>query len=102
VSQRSQDNAVVKAIKAKLEAMASDVDKLVENKRMIETLRDTSEDDRVRFNAAKLIADIEIRIIEQTWEMYEHDEPPVHKTEAKVEIDIPSKLTVEIVQPCQS
>jgi glutathionylspermidine synthase len=101
MSQRSQDNAVIKAINCKIDSMQSTVEQLEANKATIEMLRDTSEDDRVRFNAAKLIADIEMRIVEMRWKMYEHENPAVQRSEIEHKgLPVPpSEMIVRIVAP---
>lgn len=93
------DNAVIKAIVCKIDTMQHTVEQLEANKATIEILRDCSKDDRVRFNAAKLIADIEMRIIDMRWKMYEHDNPAVQKSEIEVSgiPEPPSEITIRIV-----
>lgn len=109
------DRAVVKALKAKnteqltaldgvectLKAMESTADELQTNKRMAEVLRDTSEDDRVRFNATKLIHDTALKIAELRFKIEEYKNPAEKKvnlngslTIRKTEIEMPKKLPV--------
>jgi len=66
VSQRSIDNAVIKATRyqSHLEAMTSSVDELKKCAKRLQYLRDTSDDDRVVFNASKELRDLTMRVIE--------------------------------------
>jgi hypothetical protein len=98
MSQRSQDNAVIRAIKAKLAVLESDERELLINKKMISTLRDTSEDDRVRFNATKLIHETEMRIAELRLKTEEYENPVTQKSEVTHLTPIPMNLTVTIAK----
>jgi hypothetical protein len=100
MSQRSQDNAVIHAIGAKLDAMESTVVELETNKKMIEKLRDTSDDDRVIFNATKLLHETELKITELRFRIFEHDNPATQKSEVlhKGLPEIPATLTVIIAK----
>ncbi len=80
-STQSEGNLIVHGIKAKLAAMEHTAKELQTNKKMIETLRDTSKDDRVRMNATKLIFDIEKHITDMRWKMFEHENPAIQKSE---------------------
>jgi len=99
MSQRSEDNATIRAIRAKLEVMASRTpEELEENRQYIKVLRDTSEDERVRMNAAKLLVDIDMKQIDFEVKMYEHDNPAVQKSEIEHKglPEIPKEITFRI------
>lgn len=82
-------------VKLKLSALESTVEELVINKKQIEILRDTSEDDRVRFNASKLINDTEMKIIELKIKIQEYEAPATQKTDLNV--FFPDRIEIETI-----
>ena len=95
MSSQGDGNAIIKAIRLKMAAMQSSVDELIINKAVIQTLRDTSEDPRVQFNAAKLIQDTELKIAELQLKAEEYENPKTQKIESTV--IIPNAIEVKLV-----
>jgi hypothetical protein len=83
----------------KLDTMEMTLDELEENKKRILELSKNSLDDRVKFNATKLLAETELKIADLRWKMYEHDNPATHRSEivGRFELVPPSELTVKVV-----
>lgn len=95
MSQRSIDNAVIKAVAYKLDKMEMTIEELENNKKLILDLSMSSQDDRVRFNATKLLTETEMKIAELRWKMFEHDNPAIQKQEIVHKID---KIEIELLQ----
>ena len=93
LSDRSTNNAVIRAIRIKLEAMKSSAEELRTNKKLIETLRDCADDERTRFNAAKLIHDTEIKIAELEFKTEEYENPATQKSEMTVSFPTAIQIT---------
>lgn len=79
MSKRSDDNAILRAIKMKISCLEYTEQELIDNRKFAIMLRDTSNDDRVRFNATKLINDTTIKINELRLQMEEYENPATQK-----------------------
>jgi hypothetical protein len=62
-------------------------------------LADETEDDRVRINCHKLIDDMDSRIAKMEWQLFEHQNPAVQKSEIEHKglPEIPTTLQIQIV-----
>jgi hypothetical protein len=101
LGERSKSNAVIKAVRAKLNAMSFTEDDLEQNKQIIKTIRDTSEDPRVRFNAAKLMVDMTLKSQEINIDIMKYEEPPITKQQLEhsgiiqvQRMELPAKVAI--------
>ena len=99
MSERADQNAVIKAVQSKLSAMEYSLDELETNKKVLIMLRDTSEDDRVRFNATKTINDTEIKISEMRMKIFEHDNPAMSRLDVTSGGESISKININLIAP---